>query len=352
MISYKGRLSFIQYLPKKPHKWGMKAWVLAVSLNGYSCGWKLYTGKDGSSGGPGLAHRVVMNLADDHRLEGKGYLIYTDNFYSSPNFFQALTDKGFGPCGTARKDRRGIPLSIRNAGLQRGEIASSVDDGVLALKWRDKRDVMMLSTFHDTHMVAKTRRSRSAEGGVEVVQKPAVVEDYNQHMGGVDKGTCLLHVHANSKHVCHISLFCFTLADQLVIYYEFSHRSVKWWKRVFFHLLDVAIVNCHLLFKSVTGSKLSQLDFRVAVAKGLMEGLERQRPRRSAGTQALPLRLTERPFPEPVPDSKRPDRAVCSDRAAHKRHQTGYRCKICHTHLCLYTCFERYHTLKDYKVKY
>ena len=80
---------------------GVKAWVLADSLNGYSWGWKLYTGKDGSSGGPGLAHRVVMDLADDQRLEGKGYLIYTDNFYSSPDLFQALADKGFGACGTA-----------------------------------------------------------------------------------------------------------------------------------------------------------------------------------------------------------------------------------------------------------
>ena len=29
MIAFKGHLSFLQYLPKKPHKWGMKAWVLA-----------------------------------------------------------------------------------------------------------------------------------------------------------------------------------------------------------------------------------------------------------------------------------------------------------------------------------
>ena len=26
MISYKGRLSFVQYLPKKPHKWRPNAW--------------------------------------------------------------------------------------------------------------------------------------------------------------------------------------------------------------------------------------------------------------------------------------------------------------------------------------
>ena len=36
MISFKGRLSFLQYLPKKPHKWGMKAWVLADVQTGYT----------------------------------------------------------------------------------------------------------------------------------------------------------------------------------------------------------------------------------------------------------------------------------------------------------------------------
>ena len=29
IISYKGRLSWIQYMPRKPNKWGMKAWCLA-----------------------------------------------------------------------------------------------------------------------------------------------------------------------------------------------------------------------------------------------------------------------------------------------------------------------------------
>ena len=45
---------------------------------------------------------------------------------------------------------------IHHTGLKKGEIVSSVDDGVLSLKWRDKRDVTMLSTFHDAHMVEKT----------------------------------------------------------------------------------------------------------------------------------------------------------------------------------------------------
>ena len=45
----------------------------------------------------------------------------------------------------------------------------------------------MLSTYHNSSMVTKTRRSRGAVRGVEDIQKPQVVEDYNQNMGGVDK---------------------------------------------------------------------------------------------------------------------------------------------------------------------
>ena len=64
----------------------------------------------------------------------------------------------------------------------------------------------MLSTIHDDSMISKEHRSRQVSGGVETIQKPAVVEEYNQYMGGVDK------------------------SDQLVVYYGFRQSSKKWWK--------------------------------------------------------------------------------------------------------------------------
>ena len=45
MIGFKGRLGFIQYMPKKPTKWGLKAFVLADAHTGYMYSWHLYTGK-------------------------------------------------------------------------------------------------------------------------------------------------------------------------------------------------------------------------------------------------------------------------------------------------------------------
>ena len=45
----------------------------------------------------------------------------------------------------------------------------------------------MLSANHDTSMVQQSRSSRVAEGSIEVIAKPSVVEDYDMNMGGVDK---------------------------------------------------------------------------------------------------------------------------------------------------------------------
>ena len=82
MIGFKGRLSFLQYMPKKPTKWGMKAWVLADSGTGYTWNWELYTGREDSARTDSLATHVVLKLVRDLPLSE--YHVYFDNFYTSP----------------------------------------------------------------------------------------------------------------------------------------------------------------------------------------------------------------------------------------------------------------------------
>jgi len=69
---------------------------------------------------------------------------------------------------------------------------AEVKPGIIALKWKDKHAVLMLSTIHDTSMVTKHRRSQLAPGGTEEIQKPNMVDQYNAYMGGVDKADQLL----------------------------------------------------------------------------------------------------------------------------------------------------------------
>ena len=88
---------------------------------------------------------------------------------------------------------------------------------MLALKWKDKRDVSMLSTIHDDSMVEKRRRTRLAPNGTEVVQKPRMVEEYNMHMGGVDKSEYQVHVHM--KHSIKCNQYNYMWVDNAANYY-------------------------------------------------------------------------------------------------------------------------------------
>ena len=44
MIGFKGHLWFLQCLPKKPTKWGMKAFILTDSITAYTYNWRFYAG--------------------------------------------------------------------------------------------------------------------------------------------------------------------------------------------------------------------------------------------------------------------------------------------------------------------
>ncbi len=59
---------------------------------------------------------------------------------------------------------------------------------VTVLKWRDKRNVTMLSTYHN----ADTQRVSNK--GMET-EKTLCVTDYNHNMGGVDLKEQLLHIY-------------------------------------------------------------------------------------------------------------------------------------------------------------
>ena len=105
--------------------------------------------------------------------------------------------------------------------IPRGAVVACRQGPILALRWRDKRDVTMLSTKHTPAMTTVSIRMR---GGCVSKEKPMAVDDYNRHMGGVDK------------------------SDQMLGYYFFTRKAVKWWKKVYFHLLSLALVNAHKVF--------------------------------------------------------------------------------------------------------
>ena len=333
MIAFKGKTTLKQYMPKKANKWGIKSWSLADSKSGYIWNWDIYTGKPPGGREHGLAHSVVTSLCGP--LCYVGHHVYMDNFFVSPDLFQELSDHGMGACGTLQANRRGVPQPVKDAKPAPGQAPNLFrDNNQLYITWTDKRKVNLLTTIHNGTCFRKQVRSRSAPY-YRYINKPKAIQLYSQHMGGVDR------------------------ADKQLHYYQVLHRCCKWWKKVFLYLLEVCFSNAMVIFKTRhPGKRFSAEKFRLIIATGLLAGYERQgggRPGRPSATLERPARLTERHFPGKPTErtlNHKPscnDCVVCSDRQG-KRHQTLFICKTCKVHLCPVPCFERYHTLVNYKV--
>lgn len=81
------------------------------------------TGKD-SEADPekNLTYNVVTSLSSG--LSGKGYHIFCDNFYSSPELFSDLKKKGFQACGTVRMNRKGLPEAFKCMKCSKGKFVT------------------------------------------------------------------------------------------------------------------------------------------------------------------------------------------------------------------------------------
>ena len=148
------------------------------------------------------------------------------------------------------------------------------------------------------------------------------------------------------------------VADQLTVFYSFVRKTRKWWRKLFFllygglHSKQLPLVQTD----RYSASKPSRLQESSggADSQALHAGSPPRpgpgAPRRAA-THDLPQRLNGKPhFIGRSPKDR--DCVVCSERGtSQRRHRTVYYCITCTNHpfLCPDTCFQRYHTLPNYK---
>ena len=67
-------------------------------------------------------------------------------------------------------------------------------------------------------------------------------------------------------------------ADQKRKAYSCSRKSEKWWYRLFWFLLDISIVNAHILSTLTPGFRmLSQKNFRIELGTSLLETFQWQK---------------------------------------------------------------------------
>ena len=112
--------------------------------------------------------------------------------------------------------KRGLP--------SRGNITFRQDGNLVVSVWQDTKPVVVVSTAHDPTSTTTVRRKRG-DGSTILVTCPQAIVDYNQHMGGVDRG------------------------DQYRKYYHVRMKSRKSYKYIFWFLFETCILNSFILHR-------------------------------------------------------------------------------------------------------
>ncbi|KAK0136549.1 PiggyBac transposable element-derived protein 3 [Merluccius polli] len=288
MIPYKGRLSIKQYIPKKPKPWGVKVWVRAGS-SGYMYNFEPYQGPAGGRG-----EISQLGMAGDvvmrlcEDIQDKNHKVFFDNFFNTIPLLQALEHQGIYGTGMCRSNRlHGAQEKLKN----------------VAQRW-SKKEKRMIN-----------------------VQRPFSVKLYNQHMGGVD------------------------VMDQCIAMYPHRRKNKRWYIKVFFHFLDVTIVNAWRLYRLSGNEAKDLLHFKASTARALINAGSlkiRTRGRPSATPPPAKRRAMSKVPPEiryvpgnhwpQLKEAKNANR--CQDAACTRR--TKYICMQCLVALCP-GCFANYH---------
>ena len=115
----------------------------------YCYTFKIYTGQDKEQ----LPATTAVVLGLVRNLNGLGDELALDQAFSSPDLFWKLHSAYFNIVGTILPNRQHMPVPLRSVKLKRGETVHwstpmGFNSSLLALMWRDKKDIRMLSTMH------------------------------------------------------------------------------------------------------------------------------------------------------------------------------------------------------------
>jgi hypothetical protein len=357
MIPFKGILSIRQYMPKKPSKWGIKVFVLA-GVSGYPYDFILYQGSKTEIPpqfkpfGSGAA--IVIHLSE--RLQSSGHNIYFDNYFSSYQLFEVMSEKKQNAIGTIRVNRFKNPpfktdKEMKKEGRGASDHVASRDGKVILYKWLDTKFVYLASNTYSSSKLNKVDRFCKAENKSIEISQPDIISKYNSGMGGVD------------------------LLDQLISYYRIHIKSRKWTLRLIFHFADLAVVSSFIDFNQnkikLGEKKWTLIEYRLYLAECLTKvGHQHNDPQNtnaSASRQIaqVSIDIAEEPPVRKAKMESLPIREVVKDSVGHlplhdDKGKFGTRCKRkgctgktrifcckCQAHFCLTAernCFYNVHT--------
>ena len=240
MMLWRGRLVFSQYIKSKRHKYGVKFFELYTN-DGFVLKTEIYSGTkfaDIQSMGQNAA--IVIHLMNPYL--DKGYHVFTDNWYNSVPLTKYMSDRKTYITGTLRADRKHQPEAVSKKKLKKGEMVFQPSDDITITKWKDKRDVRMITNVFVPEIVETVNRYGKTN------DKPNVVDVYNQNMSGIDR------------------------PDQMLSYHSGLRKTIRWYKNVGVHIMEILLANAlYLYFKLTPSPKIKSMrEFKECVIRNLI----------------------------------------------------------------------------------
>lgn len=309
MMLWRGRLIFRQYIKNKRHKYGIKFYELCTH-DGLVLSAEVYGGQGfNDENNLGQTAAIVLKLMQPYLH--KGYHVFTDNYYNSVALTEFLSSKGTYITGTLRKDRKGNPKRVISTKLKKGQMVWRSKGDVSVSKWKDKRDVLMISNSHVPKMISATNRKGKEK------QKPNMVKDYNDSMSGIDR------------------------SDQILSYHSGLRKTLRWYKKAGVHIMEMFLTNSFYLYQKYSSNKeFSHLvQFKENIVKCLIgERRKKKFLEPSANFHYL--------VPIPEGEKKKNPTRRCKQCWKNKtRKESRYICEYCEDNpaLCIHPCFRLYH---------
>jgi len=250
MIKYMGRaVPYVQYMPAKPIKHGIKVFCLCCAVSGVMLSFQIYTGKkEDEQPRVSAAIDVCTELCRDAGLlETRGRVLYTDNYYTSIKLAKHMFEQyGWTVCGTIvptekkHRENEDFPFLKLSNGARNSVGRGWFREAALKLKsptgttyyiqattWRDKKQVCFVSSssvgFSNGLSVKRHVRGKKDR---EIISGVRAQQEYSKWYNAVDRNDRDSADYSTTIRTCryYIRIMCWAL--DRVIHCEYT--IVSW----------------------------------------------------------------------------------------------------------------------------
>jgi len=223
--------------------------------------------------------------------------------------------------GTAQKRRLRFPnkMLLEADGIARGEYVARqlIDNRSLScVAWMDKALVPFMDTYCDPNKEFSVERRSKVPDGVTILQVPCpeVVTEYHQWMRAVD------------------------VFAQREAYHHIGRKSRRWWPRLAWFIINIAINNAYTLYSSQAAQHPdSQSTFREQLMQAMVKDFTARKK-----TGRPPKRVRNEPSTQHtvMRSNGVADCTVCRPRLSQGEHgrRSIYKCRECDVYVCV-DCF-------------